>query len=423
MRAFLLIMDIVRTDLKLKKRRKQITSVAVAGLVVLALSIFVMQLDPAVPEISRSSVWIDTVKRGDMLREVRGPGVLVPKNVRWIAAASDARVDKVLVKPGASVEPDTVLVDLSNPELTQQLAQARTALTAAEADLAALKVQLQSSILDQKATLARANAEYESARLQAEAEAKLLEAHIIPAIKYKRSLLTTEQLKVRLDVEQERAKTIKESVAAQLRAEQARLDQLRAELALRQRQVDALTVRAGIAGVLQELQVEVGQRISAGATIARVAKPGELMAELRIAETQARDVHIGQKVSVDTRNAIVEGRVTRIDPAVTNGTVQVDVEIVGDLPQGARPDQSVDGTILIEKLDNVLYVGRPAFGQPESSTSLFKLTGEGMATRVPVKLGRASVNVIEVQKGLQVGDKVILSDMSEWSDYDRLEFE
>lgn len=416
-------MDIVRTDLKLKKRRKQITSAAAAGLVVLVLTIFVLQLDPAAPGVSRDSVWIDTVKRGDMLREVRGPGVLVPKEVRWIAAASNARVDRVLVKPGAVVEPDTVLVEMSNPELAQQVAEARTALTAAEADYAALKVSLQSSVLDQKAELAKANAEYESARLQAEAEAKLLKDHIIPEIQYKRSLLTAEQLLVRLNVEKERASTMKAAVDAQLRAEDARLAQLRAALELRQSQYDALNVRAGIAGVLQALEVEVGQRISAGATIARVAKPDELRAELRIAETQAKDIQLGQKVSVDTRNGIVAGRVERIDPAVTNGTVQVDVELTGKLPDGARPDLSVDGTILIEKLENVLYVGRPAFGQPESTTTLFKLNDEGMALRVPVELGRASVNVIEVRKGLEVGDQVILSDTSAWSEYDRLELE
>lgn len=416
-------MDIARTDLKLKKRRKQLVSAVAAGLAVLTLVVFILQLDPAVPTVNRSSVWIDTVQRGDMLRQVRGVGTLVPEEVRWIAAASAARVDRVLVKPGAEVTPDSVLVEMSNPELARQLSEARAAVTAAEADYAALKVQLQSQVLDQKAAVASARAEYESIRLQAEAEAELLEEHIIPAIQYQRSLLAAEQLKVRYAVEQERVQTLQDSVEAQLRAEQARLDQLRETLKLRLAQVDALTVRAGIAGVLQALEVEAGQRVSTGTTIARVAKPDMLMAELRIAETQAKDIRLNQKVTVDTRNDLVEGRVTRIDPAVTNGTVQVDVELTGELPAGARPDLSVDGTVLIEKLENVLYVGRPAFSQPESSTTLFRITGEGTAVRVPVELGRASVNVIEVRKGLTAGDRVILSDSSAWDGHARLELD
>lgn len=416
-------MDIARTDLKLKKRRKQLVSAVAAGLAVLTLVVFILQLDPAVPTVNRSSVWIDTVQRGDMLRQVRGVGTLVPEEVRWIAAASAARVDRVLVKPGAEVTPDSVLVEMSNPELARQLSEARAAVTAAEADYAALKVQLQSQVLDQKAAVASARAEYESIRLQAEAEAELLEEHIIPAIQYQRSLLAAEQLKVRYAVEQERVQTLQDSVEAQLRAEQARLDQLRETLKLRLAQVDALTVRAGIAGVLQALEVEAGQRVSTGTTIARVAKPDMLMAELRIAETQAKDIRLNQKVTVDTRNDLVEGRVTRIDPAVTNGTVQVDVELTGELPAGARPDLSVDGTVLIEKLENVLYVGRPAFSQPESSTTLFRITGKGTAVRVPVELGRASVNVIEVRKGLTAGDRVILSDSSAWDGHARLELD
>lgn len=417
-------MDIVRTDLKKKRQQKQWLYGGLSAVALIVVTVALASLDPAAPGVERSAVWTDTVKRGEMLRQVRGPGVLVPKEIRWIAATGEARVDRVLVKPGAVVEPDTVLVEMSNPELAQQVEEAASAVVAAEAEYAALKVALQSQVLELKAALATARAEYESARLQAEAEAELFKENIVSAITLRRSELLTEQLKVRLEIEQQRSEQLQESVQAQLRAERARTEQLKNIHRLREQQFNGLTVRAGIAGVLQELTVEEGQRVMPGANIARVARPDSLMAELRIAETQAKDVQLGQQVAVDTRNGIVPGEVIRIDPRVSAGTVQVDVELQGALPPGARPDLSVDGTILIEKLENVLYVGRPAYGQPESTVSLFRLGQDGAeALRVPVELGRSSVNVIEVRQGLQEGDTVILSDTSNWDDYDRIRLE
>jgi HlyD family secretion protein len=389
---------------------------------VVALGIFLAMLEPAAPSVERAALYIDSVERGELLLQVRGPGVLVPREIRWVAAASEARVDRVLVKPGAVVTADTALVEMSNPELAQDVSEARAEVTAAEADYAALQVQLQSQVLDQRAVLAAANAEYEGARLQAEAQAELADAGIIPAIEFRRDELAAEQLKVRLDVERERVGYLQDSVDAQLRAAQARLEQQRKNLTLREEQYGNLTVRAGIEGVLQALEVEAGQRVTPGTNIARVARPDELMAELRIAETQAKDIRLQQPVEIDTRNGTVEGRVIRIDPAVREGTVQVDVDIIGGLPPGARPDLSVDGTILIERFDNVLHVGRPAFGQPESTLRLFRVQPEsGDALRVPVKLGKVSVNRVQILEGLNEGDRVVLSDTSQWDDHDRIE--
>lgn len=415
-------MDFVREDLKRKKKTRQWSYSAAGVTVFAALAIFVATLEPASPSVERASLYIDTVERGDMLLQVRGPGVLVPREVRWIAAASEARVDRVLVKPGAVVEPDTVLVEMSNPELGQQVGEARAAVTAAEADYAALQVQLQSGVLDQRAVLAAARAEYEGARLESEAQADLAAQGIIPAIDHRRAELAAEQLKVRLEVERERVEILQKAVDAQLRAAEVRLEQQRQQLELREQQFANLHVRAGIAGVLQTLEVEAGQRVTPGTNIARVARPDELMAELRIAETQAKDIRVNQKVEIDTRNGVVEARVTRIDPAVQNGTVQVDAEIVGELPPGARPDLSVDGTILIERLQDVLHVGRPAYGQAGSTLRLFRLQADGgLAVRVPVTLGKVSVNRVQILDGLTEGDRVVLSDTSQWDDHDRIE--
>lgn len=415
-------MDFVREDLKRKKQTRRWSISAAAVTAFAALAIFVATLEPASPSVERAALYIDTVERGEMLLQVRGPGVLVPREIRWVAAASEARVDRVLVKPGAVVEPDTVLVEMSNPELEQQVAEARAAVSAAEADYAALQVRLQSEVLDQRAVLASVNAEYEGARLESEGQAHLAKQGIIPAIDHRRAELAAEQLKVRLEVERERVEIMQDSVDAQLRAAQVRLEQQRQALALREEQFANLHVPAGISGVLQTLEVEAGQRVTPGTNIARVARPDELMAELRIAETQAKDIRVGQSVAIDTRNGVVEGEVSRIDPAVQNGTVQVDVEILGELPPGARPDLSVDGTILIERLADVLHVGRPAYGQPGSTLRLFRLQPEGnMAVRVPVTLGKVSVNRVQILDGLQAGDRVVLSDTSQWDDHDRIE--
>jgi HlyD family secretion protein len=414
-------MDIRRDDLKQKKRRRQILIGIGIGAALLIATIGVARLKPAAPQVERSSVWLDTVKRGEMLREVRGPGTLVPKEIRWITAETAAHVERIVVKPGAQVQADTVILELSNPEVQEQLASAQSAVSAARADNAAKKMTLENQVLDQKANFAQFQADYESARLEAEAKKDLAQKGVIPAIQFQQIKLTAEQRKVRLDIETERMKKFVETVQAQINADAARLAQLETTLALRQRQAEALKLKAGIAGVLQQVPVQEGQQVAAGANLARVARPDVLRAELHIAETQAKDVTIGQSVKVDTRNGLVDGKVERIDPAVQNGTVQVDVDLDGELPPGARPDLSVEGTIQIEKLENVVYVGRPAFGQPNSDVRLFKLNpADGIAERVPVRLGRSSVNLIEITKGLNPGDQVVLSDTTAWDAYDRI---
>lgn len=414
-------MDIQRTDLKLKKRRKQMLWGGLGLVAIVGLGTWLATLDAAAPQVQRESLWLDSVKRGEMLREVRGPGLLVPKEIRWIAAETPARVERIVVKPGAVVQPETVILELSNPEVAETQLAAQSELVAAEADLAAQRMTLESQLLDQKANLAGVEADYESARLQTEAEAELAAKGIIPKIQYRRSELASDRLKIRLDIEKERVAKFGQTMNSQLAATRARVDQLRSTADLRARQLDGLKVRAGIAGVLQQVPVEEGQQVAAGINLARVARPDVLMAELRIPETQVKDVTIGQSVSVDTRNGLVAGKVIRIDPAVLNGTVLVDVDLQGTLPPGARPDLSVDGTIQIERLDDVMYVGRPAYGQPESEVRLFKFDpATGLAQRVPVKLGRASVNLIEIQQGLEPGDQIILSDTSQWDEYDRL---
>ncbi|MCK9487935.1 MAG: HlyD family efflux transporter periplasmic adaptor subunit [Xanthomonadales bacterium] len=413
-------MDIERTDLKLKKRRRQVVLAALGGLAVLLAGIWVAGLEPAAPRVDRGTVWTDTVKRGEMLREVRGSGSLVPKSIRWLAAETDARVERIVVKPGARVEPDTVILELSNPVVLDQLAAAEADHVSAQADYLARQIELESMVLDQRARLAGFEAEYEGARLQAEAEGQLSADGIISRIQYQRSQLSADSLKVRVDMERDRLANTRQNMGKQLEAERARIAQLVRTRDLRQRQVDALQLTAGIEGVLQQVPVEEGQQVMAGSNLARVARPDVLMAELRIAETQAKDILIGQPVRVDTRNGIVAGEVIRIDPAVQGGTVQVDVDLLDPLPPGARPDLSVDGTIQIERLDDVLYVGRPAFGQPESQTTLFRINGDGSAVRVPVALGRASVNLIEIVNGLVEGEQVILSDTSAWDQHDRI---
>jgi HlyD family secretion protein len=414
-------MDIPRPELKRQKRIRQ-TAIGVAvALVLLAVTVGLARLEPAAPTVPRASVWVDTVQEGEMLRQVRGPGTLVPREIRWIGAQTDGRVERVVVRPGAVVEPDTVLVEMSNPDLVQQTEEARYALEASKAELAEMELQLHSQQLDQRAAFAVARAEYQGAQLQAEAERALTDDGIVPAIQSQRSELLAEQLKIRMEIEQERLDQFAATMSAQIAARSARVAQVQNAYERRLEQVDSLCVRAGLAGVVQEVLVEAGQRLALGANIARVARPDDLQAELRVPETQARDVQLGQLVSVDTRNGVVEGRVTRIDPAVQGGTVQVDVELTGKLPQGARPDLSVDGTIEIERLPRVVYTGRPAYGQPNSTISLFKLVDDGRyAVRVPVEVGRTSVNAVEIVQGLTPGDEVILSDTSAWDDNDRI---
>ncbi len=413
-------MDIARPELKLRKRRRQWIAGGAGALIVLAIVIGAARLGPALPRVERSSVLLGEVRRGELLREVRGPGILVPKEIRWIAADTAARVERIVVKPGAAVEADTVILELSNPELEDALLAAQSALRAGQSDLAARRTQLKSQLLDEQSALAAAKADYGAAAIQAEAEGPLAEKGIIPRIQYRKTLIAVEQLKSRVAIEEQRVGEFRGNIAAQLEAEQARLAQLANTHELRQRQVDALHLRAGIAGILQQIPVDEGQQVAAGTNLARVARPDVLMAELRIPETQAKDVVLGQEVRVDTRNGVVAGRVLRIDPAVQNGSVQVDVDLLGELPTSARPDQSVDGVIEIERLPDVLYVARPAFGQPDSEVRLYRIDVDGIATRVPVRLGKASVNQIQVLQGLSVGDRVILSDTSAFDQHDRI---
>jgi HlyD family secretion protein len=412
-------MDIPRPENKRRKRIRQLTLYGGAALLVLIVSVVVARLEPAAPSVTRASVWIDTVREGEMLRQVRGPGTLVPREIRWIAAQTPGRVERVLVKAGAVAEPDTVLVEMTNPELMREAEEAGFEVDAAEAELAELKLSLKSQQLDQRAALASARSEYEQARLTA--EAKRAAADVVPALEVQTAELMAEQRKIRVDIETDRSTQFAETMKAQIAAREAHVAQVRNAYERKKQQVDWLTVRAGVAGVVQQMLVEDGQTLVLGANIARVARPDDLRAEIDIPETQARDVALGQKVAVDTRNGIVPGKVVRIDPAVQQGTVQVDVDLTGPLPAGARPDLSVDGTIEIERLPRVLFTGRPAYGQPNSTVGLFKLVEDGRyAIRVPVEIGKTSVNAVEILKGLNAGDQVILSDTTAWADNDRI---
>jgi HlyD family secretion protein len=414
-------MDIPRPEAKRKKRIRQAAYGGAAAVLVVLVTIVLARLEPAAPSVDGDTVWTDMVREGEMLRQVRGPGTLVPREIRWIAAQTEGRVERIVVRPGAVVEPDTVLVEMSNADLLQQTEEGRFALEAAKAEFTDTELRLKNQQLDQRAALGAARAEYEGARLQAEAEKDLADEGIVSMIDARRSELTAEQFKLRLEIEEERLAQFSATIEAQLALQRARFDQARNVYERRLAQVESLQVRAGLAGVLQQVQVEEGQQVPPGANIARVARPDDLMAELDIPETQARDVQLGQHVDVDTRNGVVAGRVIRIDPAVEAGTVQVDVELVGHLPRGARPDLSVDGTIEIERINQTVFVGRPAYGQPNTTIGLFKLVEDGRyAVRVPVELGRTSVNAVEIVQGLAPGDEVILSDTSAWEDYDRI---
>jgi HlyD family secretion protein len=366
-------------------------------------------------------MWLDTVKRGSMVRQVRGAGTLVPELMLWIPAPSEGRLDKILVLPGTPVEADTVLLELTNPELELAALDAESMFRAAQAELNSLRVRLDSELLTLQAAAVALEAERRQAELQAAADAELARDGLVADLTLQLSRVREQELERRVELEQQRVVISAESTRAQLAAQQARVDQLRAAADLRQRQVDLLRVAAGTAGVLQELPVEVGLWVTPGTNLAKVADSGRLKAEVRIPETQARDVTIGQIASIDTRNGVVPGRVARIDPAVRNGTVTVDVALEGPLPRGARPDLSVDGTIELERLEDVLYVGRPAFGAEGSTVVLFRLEpGSEVAVHVQVKLGRSSVSVVEVLEGLQENDEVILSEMSDWDEYERV---
>ena len=416
-------MDIARPEFKLQQRRRHIVLFGVGAVVVAAVSIGVMRLKPAAPSVERGTVWTDVVKRGSMLRQVRGPGSLMPvqEAVRQIPAETEATVVRIRVLPGTQVQADTILLEMSNSQVEQAAIDAQLQLKAAEAEYQSLHVRLDSDLMTQKAGAATVNADYSQAQRQADTDKALYDLGVISGLAYKSSKGKADELTTRNDLEGQRLAINKKAIETQLAQEQAKVDQARTLAALKQKQLDALRVRAGITGVLVDLPMQVGQHVQPGTMLAKVVQPDHLMAALKIAETQARDVQFGEPASIDTHNGVISGTVMRVDPAVQNGTVTVDVKLTGDLPRGARPDLSVDGTIDLERLDDVLYVGRPAFGQENSTISLFRLDTDGKeAARVPIKVGRESVNSIQIFEGLHEGDTVILSDMSRWDKTDRI---
>ena len=419
-------MDIARPEFKTQKRRRQIILVVVAVLAVTAVMVGVSRLKPAAPTVERGTVWTDTVKRGPMVRQVRGMGSLVPtqESVRQIPAETEATIVRIHMLPGSQVEAGTILLEMSNPQTEQAAVDAQLQLKAAEAEYQSLRVRLESDLMNQKAGAATVNADHAQAQRQADTDKSLYELGVISGLAYKSSKGKADELTTRHDLETERLAANQKAIESQMAQQQAKVDQMRVLAQLKQKQLDALRVRAGIKGVLVDLPLQVGQHVLPGIMLAKVVEPDHLMATIKIAETQARDVQIGEPASVDTHNGVVAGTVMRVDPGVQNGTVTVDINLTGELPKGARPDLSVDGTIDLERLDNVLYVGRPAFGQESSTISLFKLGPDGQsALRVPVKVGRASVNSIQVIEGLHEGETVILSDMSRWDNTDRIRLE
>jgi HlyD family secretion protein len=412
--------DIPR-ERKPDRRRFLYVGGALLGLV--ALTVGLSRLRPAAPKVEEGTLWMDTVRLGPMIREVRGPGSLVPEQIRWVSAVTPGRVEKRPVLPGAHVTAGTVLLVLSNPDVQIQLLQAERQLTDAQAQLVSLKTQLETQRLNQAGTVASVRAQYREAIRKAASDSALAGQDLISRADYARSRDQAEELTERLGVEEQRLAIYTETIGAQVSVQEAQVDRLKAVADFQRGLVNGMTVRAGADGVLQELPLEVGQWAISGATLAKVVQPDRLKAVLRIPETQAKDVAIGQTAAIDTRNGIVSGRVVRIDPASTNATVAVDVTLTGELPKGARPDLSVDGTIEIERLDRVLHVGRPAYGQPNSTIGLFRVVpGTNEAERVQVQLGRTSVNMVELVRGLNPGDVVILSDMSRWDAVDRVRF-
>jgi len=419
-------MDIARPEIKRQKRRRQIIWSIVALIILVGVTVGISRLKPAAPTVDRSTIWTDTVKRGSMLRQVRGLGSLTPshEDVRQIPAETEATVIRIDKLPGSQVTADTVLVEMVNPQLEQEALDAQLQVKAAEAELASLKVKLDSDLMTEKAGAATVNADYNEAERQAQTDKSLYELGVISGLAAKASAGKAQEMVTRDQIEDERLKVNEKAVASQLAVQQAKVDQMRALADLKRTQLDRLRVRAGVDGVLVEMPLQVGQHVLPGTELAKIVQPNHLMAELKIPETQARDVQIGEPASIDTHNGIIAGEVSRVDPAVQNGTVTVDVKLTGELPKGARPDLSVDGTIDLEKMENVLYVGRPAFGQENSTISMFKLDPSGNgASRVQVKTGRASVNLIEIDSGLKEGDTVILSDMSRWDNTDRVRLE
>ena len=414
-------MDIARVGVTEQRRKRRILGGAALVITVVLVSVVLARLKPAAPTVERATVWIGKVERGEMLRQVRGSGTLVPEEVRWIPAETTGRVERRLLDPGASVASDSVILLLSNPQVEQEAVEAQSQVLIAEAGLANLRAQLDSDLMSLRSEVARIESEAEQSRLQAEAYQELAKEGLVSTVELKVSQARATSLATRAGIEGQRLEVFGRAIEAQVAAAKAEVEQRRAMHTLRRKLLDSLTVRAGLAGVLQEVSVEIGQQVTPGLNLARVAEPSRLIARIRVPATQARDLLVHQIASIDTRNGIVPGEVMRIDPAVREGTVTVDVKLDGALPKGARPDLNVDGTIEIERLDDVVYVGRPAFGQENGTVGLFRIEPDGVhASRVQVKLGRSSVNTIEVLEGLLPGDEVVLSDTSRWDDVDRI---
>ena len=414
-------MDVARPrSVARNKRIKRVIVVVLVLIVAAGVTLGLSRMKPAAPSVDRATVWIDRVKRGEMLRQVRGIGTLVPEEVRWIPATSEGIIEERRARPGDVAKPDTIILVMSNPDVRQRSTDAELQLKGAEADLANLEATLENDLINQQAQQMSAESEYNKAKLDYEANKELAQDGLIADIILKKSQVTAQELSSKNEMEKKKVESNSKSAAARIGAQQAKVEQLRVAYELRKKQLDELNVRAGVAGVVQQVPVEPGQRVAPGTILAKVAEPGRLKAELQIPETQVKDVAVGQPASIDTRSGIIPGQVIRIDPAAVNGTVKVDVQLNGEYPKGTRPDLSVDGTIDIERLADVLYVGRPAYGQAESTVGIFRLMPNGEANRVQVKLGRSSVNQIEIVEGLRETDQVILSDMSAWDSYDRV---
>jgi len=414
-------MDVPREGVAAKKRKRRILIISASAVGLILATFALSRLKPAAPSVDRSSVWIDTVKRGPMVRQVRGLGTLVPEDIRWIPANTEGSVEKILIWPGTKVEPGDVILELTSPELEQSAHDAELQAKAAEAELTTLRANLQRELLDQESTTAKVRSEYEQAKMERQTNDQLNKNGLIATLQYKTSQVKEEELANRNQIEEKRLQFARDSIEPQLASKQAAVDQANQLAKLKLDQVEALHVKAGMSGVLQVLPVQIGQRLKVGDNLARVADPSKLKAQVKIAETQAKDIQPNQQAIIDTRNGVVKGHVKRIDPAVEQGTVTVDVAFDEELPKGARPDLSVDGTIELERLDNVVFVGRPAFGQENNTVGMFKLVpGSSEAVRTPVKLGKSSVNTIEILSGLNPGDQVILSDTSAWDSHERI---
>ncbi len=414
-------MDVPREGVAAKKRKRRILIISASAVGLILATFALSRLKPAAPSVDRSSVWIDTVKKGPMVRQVRGLGTLVPEEFRWIPTTTEASVEKILIWPGTKVEAGDVILELTSPELEQSAHEAESKAKAAEAELATEKATLQRELLDQESKAAVAHSAYEQSKMERQTNDQLAKNGLVADLVYKTSKIKEEECQKSDDIEQKRLTFSRDSIEPQLASKQAAVDQANQLAKLKLDQVEGLHVKAGMSGVLQALPVQVGQRVKPGDNLARVADPSKLKAQVKIAETQAKDIQPNQQAIIDTRNGVVKGHVKRVDPAVEQGTVTVDVAFDEELPKGARPDLSVDGMIELERLDNVVFVGRPAFGQENNTVGMFKLVaGSNEAVRTPVKLGKSSVNTIEILSGLNPGDQVILSDTSAWDSHERI---